>query len=42
MMMAPMAVPCQKGETPIRFSPLRIITMMKTPINVPIIEPRPP
>ena len=41
-MIVPMALPCQKGETPMRFRPLRIITMMKTPMSVPIIEPRPP
>ena len=42
MMIVPMAEPCQKGETPIRFRPLRIITMISTPISVPMIEPRPP
>ena len=33
---------CQNGDTPSRFKPLRIITMMKTPTSVPIMEPRPP
>ena len=42
MMIVPMAVPCQNGDTPIRLSPLRIITMMNTPMSVPTIEPRPP
>jgi len=42
MMIVPIAVPCQKGDTPMRFSPLRIITVMNTPISVPTMEPRPP
>jgi hypothetical protein len=37
MMMAPIAVPCQYGETFIRFRPLRMNTMMKPPSNVPMI-----
>ena len=42
MMMAPMAEPCQNGETPSRFRPLRIITMINVPSRVPRMEPRPP
>lgn len=42
MMIVPIADPCQNGDTPMRLSPLRIITMMMTPISVPITEPRPP
>jgi hypothetical protein len=37
-----MAEPCQNGETPIKLRPLRIITMISTPISVPMMEPRPP
>src|SRR5579859_6283310 len=32
MMIPPIALPCQNGLTPSRFSPLRIMTMMNTPI----------
>ena len=38
MIMPPMAEPCQNGETPSRLRPLRIITMMNTPISVPMMR----
>ncbi len=42
MTMPPIAEPSQNGDTPNRLRPLRIITIVNTPINVPMIEPRPP
>src|SRR5271165_5802010 len=42
MITAPIADPCQNGDTFRRFKPFRIMTIIRTPINDPIIDPRPP
>src|SRR5215470_14347375 len=42
MITAPIADPCQNGDTFSKLRPFRIITIISTPIKVPMMDPRPP